>query len=584
MLKVGFRRQVMKVEIKSRYLESIQVGDLDAKYSVDGTRILRYFINFQHKILNTHKELSAAELFLLQHKVDALMAQWDQKCDEHRHRSRIFAGKEAAERQTIEAKANLDALSKVLQHTLKVDDRVDWNALKDHSDFIPSSRFSEAKPRRIVQAQPSPEIANITFWDRLLFRNEKKAQQVRERNAAAVAAWRDSEAQAQKKFEQDLANWERRLAAHASAMEEERENFIRAQSENNSKIDRLSAGVAIGDPVAIVEHASLVLEASDYNDLFEKSFELEYQQEAKTLLVEYQLPSPNKMPTIKSVRFVTTTGEMKEFRISDREQKANYESVCYQVCLRTFHELFEADEFGNIDRILFNGVAHSIDRATGQDISAIILSLLVSKDEFLKIDLSRVDPKSCFKSLKGVSAASLFNLVPIPPVMKFDKSDRRFIDPREAIENIEETTNLAAMDWEEFEHLVREVFEKEFASRGGEVKITRSTSDGGVDAVAFDPDPITGGKIIIQAKRYTRTVGVAAVRDLYGTMQHEAASRGVLVTTADYGPDAHAFASGKHITLMTGANLLHLLERHGIRAKIDIREARKELNLRELRR
>jgi restriction system protein len=69
------------------------------------------------------------------------------------------------------------------------------------------------------------------------------------------------------------------------------------------------------------------------------------------------------------------------------------------------------------------------------------------------------------------------------------------------------------MDWGDFEHLIRELFEKEFASPGGDVKITQASSDGGVDAVAFDPDPITGGKIVIQAKRYTRTVGVSAVRD-----------------------------------------------------------------------
>ena len=133
----------------------------------------------------------------------------------------------------------------------------------------------------------------------------------------------------------------------------------------------------------------------------------------------------------------------------------------------------------------------------------------------------------------------------------------------------------AAMSWEDFEHLVRELFEKEFASRGGEVKITQSSSDGGVDAVAFDPDPITGGKIVIQAKRYTRTVGVSAVRDLYGTMMNEGASRGILVTTADYGPDAYNFANGKPITLMNGANLLHMLERHGFTANIDIAAARR---------
>lgn len=36
--------------------------------------------------------------------------------------------------------------------------------------------------------------------------------------------------------------------------------------------------------------------------------------------------------------------------------------------------------------------------------------------------------------------------------------------------------------------------------------ITQASRDGGVDAIAFDPDPIRGSKIVIQAKRYTNTV------------------------------------------------------------------------------
>jgi restriction endonuclease Mrr len=206
---------------------------------------------------------------------------------------------------------------------------------------------------------------------------------------------------------------------------------------------------------------------------------------------------------------------------------------------------------------------------------------MVDRDAFSNIDLTRIEPKACFKSLKGVSASSLSALAPVAPILRLNKHDERFIEARDAIGTVDQATNLAAMDWEDFEHLVRGLFEKEFASRGGEVKITQSSSDGGVDAVAFDPDPITGGKIIIQAKRYTKTVGVSAVRDLYGTMQHEFASRRILVTTADFGPDAYKFSAGKPITLLTGANLLHLLDKHGIKAKIDIREARKVLNLRE---
>ena len=120
-----------------------------------------------------------------------------------------------------------------------------------------------------------------------------------------------------------------------------------------------------------------------------------------------------------------------------------------------------------------------------------------------------------------------------------------------------------------FEHLTREIFEAEFRSHGGEVKVTQSNRDGGVDAIAFDPDPICGGKIVIQAKRYTSTVGVAAVRDLYGTVMNEGAIKGILVTTSDYGPDAYRFAKDKPPTLMNGSNLLHLLEKQGHRAHID---------------
>ena len=93
------------------------------------------------------------------------------------------------------------------------------------------------------------------------------------------------------------------------------------------------------------------------------------------------------------------------------------------------------------------------------------------------------------------------------------------------------------MRWEDFEHLVRQLFEWEFARNGAEVKVTRASRDRGVDAIVFDPDPLRGGKYIIQAKRYTRLVDVASVRDLYGTVVNEGANRGILVTTSNYGPD-----------------------------------------------
>jgi restriction system protein len=227
---------------------------------------------------------------------------------------------------------------------------------------------------------------------------------------------------------------------------------------------------------------------------------------------------------------------------------------------------------------VFNGWVRSVDPTTGLDTHGCIMSVQVGRDEFMCLDLRRVDPKACFKSLKGISSSVLIDLTPIRPILRLNKDDPRFIEAYGVVDAIDERTNLASMDWQDFENLIRELFGKEFSSHGGEVKITRASRDGGVDAVAFDPDPIRGGKIIIQAKRYTHTVGVSAVRDLYGTVQHEGAMKGILVTTANFGSDAYEFAKDKPITLISGSELLGLLERHGHSAKINLAEARAQAN------
>ena len=66
---------------------------------------------------------------------------------------------------------------------------------------------------------------------------------------------------------------------------------------------------------------------------------------------------------------------------------------------------------------------------------------------------------------------------------------------------------------------------------------------------------------------------VSAVRDLFGTLQNEGASEGILVTTSGYGKAAFEFAEGKPLELLSGSHLLYLLEQHaGVKAKIEVPE------------
>lgn len=121
------------------------------------------------------------------------------------------------------------------------------------------------------------------------------------------------------------------------------------------------------------------------------------------------------------------------------------------------------------------------------------------------------------------------------------------------------------------------LFERVFASNGATVSVTQASRDQGVDAIINDPDPIKGGKIVIQAKRYVNTVDVSAVRDLWGTVSHEGAMKGLLVTTSQFGPDSYAFSKDKPLTLINGSELLYLLEQNGYKFRIDLEEARKLL-------
>jgi len=360
-----------------------------------------------------------------------------------------------------------------------------------------------------------------------------------------------------------LDHWESRKLA-----------FDDKQKDHNLTIDLQKSAYENQDSGAVCDYFDLVLTASAYPDFFARDWELDYLSDSRVLVVNFTLINPQQIPTLKEVKYLSSKDEFKEVHLSERECQALYDSVLYQTALRTVHELFESDYAKTLDAVVFNGFVNGVDKASGHAFTACVMSVQASKEEFMAINLAHIDPKACFKKLKGVGSSQLHGLAPVAPILQLDRSDSRFVDSYAVAGGLDESTNLAAMDWEDFEHLVRELFEKEFLSTGGEVRITQASRDGGVDAVAFDPDPIRGGKIVIQAKRYSNVVGVSAVRDLYGTVMNEGAIKGILVTTADYGPDSYEFIKGKPLTLLNGSNLLHLLAKHGHKASIDIRAAR----------
>src|SRR5258708_3580312 len=303
-----------------------------------------------------------------------------------------------------------------------------------------------------------------------------------------------------------------------------------------------------------------------------RTWEIDFDSEERILVVDLGLPDVVHRPPFKIVHL--KKGPVKK-PLSQTEKKEVIPRVHPAILLRVAHELFLNDQAEVIRLLVLNGWVEFDDPSTGVRTKAYTASLMVERDQIINLNLGKIDPLVAFDSLHGKSAGKLIEIIPIEPTLSLNRKDSRFVDAKAVLGSLNKSTNLAAMDWQDFEHLIRELFEKEFAGRGAEVKITQASRDRGVDAIAFDPDPIHGGKYVIQAKRYTHTVDVSAVRDLCAVVTKEGASRGILVTTSNYGADAYAFAHNSPITLLNVAELLGLLKKHGYTFRINLQEARR---------
>jgi restriction system protein len=540
---------------------------------------------------------------------------------QHDQEKREFEEKqEEAEERTKEAQEALHPVRTILQSGLQAHRTVEWDKLKRHEPF------SKPKPKPLVYLEYPPEPQpgdarykqvqlqyprepqradpryqpDLNLLDKLVAsRKEQKTLAAEQLYLADYSAWQQAcqqvEAENQQRVNELLAHdravWAKavertkaeneRLYAESVAevgkWNQESHEYQEELAKRDAAIEQRRAAYEALRPEGIEDYCEMVLAGSEYPDMFPHDFDLEYNVETKILVVEYWLPAPGQLPRLKEVKYIKSKDEFTQVFVPDGELNRLYDEVLYQMCLRTLHELFRADGIKALAVIQFNGWVKFVDKATGKEEKACILAVQAKTEDFQAIKLESVEPKACFKALKGTGSAKLYGLTPVAPQLSISREDKRFVASREVADKLDEGVNLAAMDWEDFEHLIRELFEKEFASAGGEVKITQASRDWGVDAVAFDPDVIRGGKTVIQAKRYTNTVPVSAVRDLWGTVDNERANKGILVTTSGYGPESYEFAKGKPLVLLDGGNLLSLLEKHGHKAKIDLKEAKKIL-------
>lgn len=466
---------------------------------------------------------------------------------------------EAAADRTSAITTTVDELEAILHATLEIDDRIDFDSLR-LSDEFPSFQPPPDLMRPTFEPQResfTSEIQVPGFWARLIpgadARYQEKLRLADVRYEAALADYRHAENARANALYKANAEYEANRAAAVSKA-----------TQRNTEVAEFEAAYLRGDMDSIIAYNNMVLERSEYPPGLPQAFRIAYQLASRELVVDYELPLATIIPTATEVRYVKTKDAFEEKPRKPADIRELYQKLVASIALRTTHEVFEADCGQHLDVVTFSGFVNAVDPATGRDIRPYLISVRATRTEFEKLDLARVDPRVCVRNLGASVSAAADELVPVKPIIEFDMVDPRFVDQSDILGQLDARPNIMDLTPFEFENLVGNVFTK----MGLETKQTRSARDGGVDVVAYDTRPILGGRVVIQAKRYRSTVGVAAVRDLFGTMMNEGANKGILVTTSGYGRDAFTFAKDKPIELIDGGGLLFLCEQVGVKARI----------------
>ncbi|WP_206310635.1 restriction endonuclease [Streptomyces sp. A1547] len=427
------------------------------------------------------------------------------------------------------------------------------------SDLARSEQLEPFNPGALAQPVPMPRIDQFqqqsSGWT---LGSSHRAQAEREAHARYTQAWQAANA-AEAQRQQQLAAYRQQYDRWAA----EQLAGVRA---HNSGLIELAAALRAGDAEAAVEYFSAALYASTaWPEALPRQVAAAYDPAARQLVLDWELPGYEVVPEARSVQYLPSTDQDRVKPRPVTERRALYRDLLAQCMLLVVRELYAADEFGVLDSVVVNGFVDCHDPATGQEARFVLSTVPAARSAFAGLRLEQVSAVDCLVSgLGGLLSTRPDQLTAVRPGRRPDEVGGGVVSHGGQSGHGDDEPDLFAMDPIAFENLVAELFR----AMGMEAVTTQRSGDGGVDVEALDPAPIRGGRIVVQVKRYRNTVPPTAVRDLYGTVQDKGANKGVLVTTASFGPGSYTFANGKPLELVPGPDLVELLHQYGLRGRL----------------
>jgi restriction system protein len=445
-------------------------------------------------------------------------------------------------RYEVEERRLAAQLEREAEHQRRAEERAEQERLKRKQLAQREREQAAAKAKRLADQQEKARQRQAANDVRELLRQQAEERRLMGQRQVAEAEHRTGAVRQQlTALERLLESRSRELASRSRRAEE----VFNAQG-----------------PDAFVAAVQRALATSDYPEGLHGSCAAMYRPEARELLIEYELPRQDVVPAVVGYRYMKSKSLVQPEPRKEAEIKKLYGDLIARVTLRTLAEAFDATPVTLVDGIVFNGYVSAKDRATGKPIRPLLISTHATRDSFAEIvlDERELDPVVCLRGyLNAVVSPHPYDLEAVRPVVQFDLSKYKFVEEMDVVAGLDSRPDLLALKPVEFEHLIRQLFE----NIGMKSWVTQASRDEGVDAVAYNDDPIVGGLCIVQAKRYSKIVGLEAVHALAGVMEDKHAAKGVLVTTSWVGKASRDFAARNgRIEIIEGRHLKHMLLEH----------------------
>ncbi len=328
------------------------------------------------------------------------------------------------DKMNADIEVRLDALRHLLHRTLDVDDYLDLDDLKE--TYTPPT-FNPGKlgtagpaPRKPLPPVPPSGLARLRKKNTASY--EEEIRRVEKRCTDEMAAYERKE--------------RRRIEELDAALEEHEGQIARERARcslQHAEIEAFKEELASDDADAVAAYFGLVLQSSLYPDDFPTHRRVAYVPESRQLVAEIDLPTLSVVPSIRAYRYVKTRDEITDTARPASEMKRFYADTIAQVAVRTLHELYEADRSRWIDTIVLNGRVDTVDPGTGRDTHPHLLSVRTTREEFVNLDLARVDPIACLKALNAAISRKPTELAPIRPVLEYSMVDSRFVEETDVL-------------------------------------------------------------------------------------------------------------------------------------------------------